>query len=84
VSSTAKRNSAAIAGSKVLFGILRASSKPGFPFPKGLAALQTFGMRPFTVHRAVLAEGCAKSGCVADGLAVAADGLEASDRTGDV
>jgi predicted ATPase len=45
---------------------------------QGINAMQSSGMRRLTLSYAVLAEGCAKAGCTADGLAVAAEGLESS------
>jgi class 3 adenylate cyclase/tetratricopeptide (TPR) repeat protein len=50
---------------------------------RGITAMQSSGMHLLTLSYAVLAEGYAKAGCTADGLAVLAEGLESSDRTGD-
>ena len=51
---------------------------------QGLTAMRSSGMHLLTLSYAMLAEGCAKAGYTADGLSVAAEELESSDRTGDV
>jgi class 3 adenylate cyclase/tetratricopeptide (TPR) repeat protein len=51
---------------------------------QGIRAMRSSGMHLLTLSYAVLAEGYAKAGSTADGLSVAAEGLESSDRTGDL
>jgi tetratricopeptide (TPR) repeat protein len=49
-----------------------------------LTAMRNSGMHLLTLSYAMLAESYAKAGYTADGLSVATEGLESSDRTGDV
>jgi tetratricopeptide (TPR) repeat protein len=51
---------------------------------QGLTAMRNSGMHLLTLSYAMLAESYAKAGYTADGLSVATEGLESSDRTGDV